>query len=167
MEVVEMVWWWMIEVDMVVKAVTVTVVEMMVLIPARVALNIMLPRLVQSVWKISWTLRHHKMFALICFYLSNVQYSLKLYHALDLGIFYRLAIQFFHWPCYSLGRSFNICIFRGKYFQVLTHNIAPRTRCYIHLEMRKSNLNEGEHQCFASKDISKSPSRETRLKAIC
>ena len=44
-----MVWWWMIEVDMVVKAVTVTVVEMMVLIPARVALNIMLPRLVQSV----------------------------------------------------------------------------------------------------------------------
>ena len=49
MEVVEMVWWWMIEVDMVVKAVTVTVVEMMVLIPARVALNIMLPRLVQSV----------------------------------------------------------------------------------------------------------------------
>ena len=40
-------------VEMVVKVVTMTLVEMMLLIPAKVALNIMLPRLVQSVWKIS------------------------------------------------------------------------------------------------------------------
>ena len=80
---------------------------MIVLIPARVALNIVLPKRAQPVWKIWWTLRGCCVatcfMPLICFHFSDIQYSLKLSDvSMRWNIIYHLTIEIFYKSCYSL-----------------------------------------------------------------